>query len=569
MEEIRRLPYGISDFIQIREENLYYLDKTQYLELMERTDNFLFLTRPRRFGKSSFLTMMEAYYDVNLSGRFDELFGGLYVHEHSTKERNSYQVIHLDFSQVTGDSSHVQQNFETYGCLQWDRFAHKYQRFYPEGFYERVLSLPTFAAKLTYITGFAKDSGYKLYLIVDEYDNFTNNILNLEGEEIYHALTHASGFYRGIFKLFKPNFTRIFMMGVSPVTLDDLTSGYNIATNVTLRGAYNLMLGFPEDDVRRMIAYYQEAGMLKADADAIIADMKPWYDNYCFSRDAFGKDAKVFNCDMVEYYLNSFIQTGHAPESHIDPNTKTDYTKLKKIVRMGGSKKVVDDIVDNGYIYSSINGSFPAEELLAPDNFISLLYYYGMLTIAGVREARLKLAIPNNNVREQYYAYLRSEYSRHGSPDTRILADAFDLAAFDGEWEQMIKAITDAYANNSSVRDAIEGERNMQGFMAAYLSLNPYYLLNPEMEVAHGFADFFLMPDTMRWQHVAHSYIIELKYLRREASESEAERQWQEAVGQIRKYVSAPKIPTLLHGSCLHAIIVQVKGWELLRMEEI
>lgn len=188
--------------------------------------------------------MMRCYYDVNEAENFNELFGGLYVHEHPTEERGKFQVLYLDFSQVGGDSKTARERFEAYGCSALDRFAMNYGRFYDENIAFDVKAIKTFAGKLTWIAGAARSAGYRLYLIIDEYDNFTNNILNQEGERIYHDLTHATGFYRAVFKLFKPNFSRILMMGVLPVTLDDLTSGYNIATNISLDSEFNTMLGF-------------------------------------------------------------------------------------------------------------------------------------------------------------------------------------------------------------------------------------------------------------------------------------------------------------------------------------
>lgn len=573
MADIRLIPYGISNFQQVRRENSYYVDKTMFLERMEFAGNFLFLARPRRFGKSIFLSMMRCYYDINEVDRFDELFSGLYVHEHPTKERGKYQVLFLDFSQVGGNSKTAEVRFESYGCNELDRFARNYQRFYDGDFVGEVGQRDTFASKLTWIAGKAHDAGYQLYLIVDEYDNFTNNILNNEGEGTYHELTHATGFYRDVFKLFKPNFTRILMMGVLPVTLDDLTSGYNIATNISLRKQFNMMLGFSEDDVRAMIRYYQNVGLLHADEEAIIADMKPWYNNYCFAEESFRSDPKMFNCDMVCYYLNYYIQDGNAPKQLIDPNTMTDYKKLKNLVRPEKLDHrrldIIHRIAEEGSVVGSLNASFPAEYMMDDDNFISMLYFYGMLTITGIHGAMLKLGIPNNNVRKQYYEYLIEEYNRIAYVNVSRFNAAFYQAAFDGDWKPMIDSITDAYHENSSVRSLVEGERNLQGFMSAFLSLDPYYLVMPEVEMSHGYCDFFLLPDHTRYPEVAHSYILELKYLKADATDADAERQWSGALEQIRRYAQDSVVNRLLDGTRLHLIVVQIKGTERLRAEEI
>lgn len=573
MAEIKLIPYGISDFKQVRKENKYYSDKTMFLERMERAGNFLFLVRPCRFGKSIFLSMMRCYYDVNEAENFNELFGGLYVHEHPTEERGKFQVLYLDFSQVGGDSKTARERFEAYGCSALDRFAMNYGRFYDENIAFDVKAIKTFAGKLTWIAGAARSAGYRLYLIIDEYDNFTNNILNQEGERIYHDLTHATGFYRDVFKLFKPNFSRILMMGVLPVTLDDLTSGYNIATNISLDSEFNTMLGFSEEEVRQMIRYYQSVGVVEADEEALLADMKPWYDNYCFSEDSLGNDPKMFNSDMVCYYLGYYIRHGCPPKSHVDPNTKTDYKKLKNLVRIDRLDSRRLDIIHNvaaqGFTIGNINSSFPAEQMADEENFVSLLYFYGMLTITGVRGARLQLGIPNNNTRLQYYEYLRHEYERTSAVDTKALQDAFDSAAFSGNWRPLVETITDDYCANTSVRSLAEGERNLQGFMSAFLSLNPYYLTAPEVEMAHGYCDFFMLPDHLRYPEVGHSYILELKYLKTDATAAEAQRQWNEAEAQVRRYATDRAVERLTDGTQLHLVIVQIKGVELLRAEEV
>lgn len=573
MAKVKLIPYGISDFVQLRRENRYYADKSKYLAKLEWIGNFLFLTRPRRFGKSLFLSMMRAYYDINMADRFDELFSGLYIHEHPTEGRGKFQVLFLDFSQVGGDSQTAKETFEAYACNQIDRFAIEYRRFYDESFVDEIKGRKTFASKLTWISGAAKAAGHQLYLIVDEYDNFTNNILNQEGERVYHDLTHATGFYRDVFKLFKPNFARIFMMGVLPVTLDDLTSGYNIATNITMRPEVNQMFGFSEDEVREMIRYYQSVDLLKADEKDIIADIKPWYDNYCFSEESFRTESKMFNTDMVCYYLNYYMQVGKAPKNRIDPNTKTDYKKLKNLVRIEKITKerldTIHTIAENGFVIGNLNPSFPAERMMDEENFISMLYYYGMLTITGVRGARLKLGIPNNNVRLQYYEYLRQEYERTTPVDIHTLQNGFDAAAFDGDWKPMIDTITDDYSRNTSVRSLIEGERNLQGFMSAFLSLNPYYQTAPEVEMSHGYCDFFMLPDHLRYPEVAHSYILELKYLKSDATDSEAASQWEEAVKQIHEYAKDRIVNSLLDGTTLHLIVVQIKGYKRIRAEEV
>ena len=571
----KRIPYGIADFKQVRKENKYLVDKTMFFERMENAGNFLFLVRPRRFGKSLFLDMLETYYDINEKDNFQKLFKGLYVADHPTPEQGEFQVLHLDFSMVGSDLENLYENFNTYCGQVMDSFIDNYQRYYNPQIVEKVHSEKTAAGKLNIVRLEAKKSRLKLYLIVDEYDNFTNNVLNVKGQQAYHELTHGTGFYRDLFKLFKPMFDRIIMLGVSPITLDDLTSGYNIALNMSLDARFNQMLGFSEKDVREMIRYYKAVGAIGDDKteDAIINDIKPWYDNYCFSRRNFATDPKMFNCGMVCYYMSMLIGSGKRPKSMVDPNTMTDYGKLKRLIEIDNMEAyrlhVIHEIAEKGFIYGTLVSHFPAERIMDYDNFVSLLYYYGMLTIGGVRGESLKLIIPNNNVRIQYYQYMLDEYQTIHALPVADLRNAYDGAALDGDWRPLIEFICKAYHDTTAVRQLIEGERNLQGFMNAYLTLTNYYQVAPEMEFSHGYCDFFLLPNYLTYPMVAHSYILELKYLKTEATEAEATKQWEGAVAQIKTYAADKKLRSMLHGTQLHAIVIQIKGYDLVRFDEV
>ena len=573
--DFKLIPYGISSFKQVREENKYLVDKTRFFEQMELAGNFLFLVRPRRFGKSLFLNMLEAYYDINEKDNFDKLFAGLYVADHPTGNRNKYLVMHLDFSQIQGDVDLIAENLNIYLTNQCNLFALKYKQFYPAELTQLLQQATTGSSKLNLIGNLSRQLGIRLYLIVDEYDNFTNDVLNTKGQQAYHELTHGTGIYRELFKKFKPVFDRIIMLGVSPITLDDLASGYNIALNITMDPRFNQMLGFSEDDVRQMIRYYKEVGAIKPEVteDSIIADMKPWYDNYCFAKACFDKEPSMFNSDMVCYYLSNLIGLGQRPDEIVDPNTMSDYGKMKRLIEIdqleGDRLNVIHDIAEHGFIYGQIVSHFPAERMMEFGNFVSLLYYYGMLTIGGVRGESLKLVIPNNNVRIQYYHYMLDEYQTINALPISDLRNAFDGAALDGDWQPLISFICKAYHDTTAVRQLIEGERNLQGFMNAYLTLTNYYLVAPEMEFSHGYCDFFLLPNYAVYPMVRHSYILELKYLKADATDAEADRQWSEAREQIKTYAADKKLQSMLHGTQLHPIVVQIKGYDLVRFEEI
>ena len=586
-QQVKLVPYGVADFATVIEQNLYYVDKTMFIPELEKQPRNLFFIRPRRFGKSIFLSMLYSYYDCTQSHKFQSLFGNLWIGQHPTPLQGKYQVLFLDFSQITGNIDKLETKFNSYLSINLDAFVRQYSEYY-QAEMEEILAQEDFEEKMELIFKAAKAHQYHLYLIIDEYDNFTNVILNERGENVYHAITHADGFYRDVFKKFKGNFERIFMMGVSPVTLDDVTSGFNIGWNISIKPEFDEMLGFSTTDVVEMFTYYKEHGSIPADSDidAIVNDMKPWYDNYCFAKQALKKKTRMFNCDMVLYYLRNYMDDGCSPRQMIDPNTRTDYGKMKKLLQFdkldGERKGIIRKIAEEEQIVTQLYESFSAYQIPKAEIFPSLLFYYGMLTIKGTRGSKLILGIPNNNVRKQYYGYLEEEYQAKAYVDVNQLTDYYYDMAYDGKWEEGLRFMADAYAKVSSVRDGIEAERNLQGFFMAYLNLNDYYITAPELELNHGYCDFFLLPDLTHYAS-QHSYILELKVLSKkdfsaivegEFTEdgkpmTKAEKQWREALDQIHRYAEAPRVEALRQGTKLHLIIMQFEGWELKRMEEV
>ena len=387
METVKKIPYGMSNFEDVIMQNCYYVDKTMYIPLLEDQANYLIFIRPRRFGKSLLLSMVRSYYDLSQKDKFQQLFGNLWIGQHATPLQGKYQILYLDFSKIGGNIDELPQRFDSYSAVQLDGFLNRYREYYTDEFIERFSAADKGIDKLHILDDEARRLGYPLYLIIDEYDNFTNVVLNEKGNEIYRAITHASGFYRDAFKNYKGMFDRIFMIGVSPVTLDDLSSGYNIGWNISTSPVFNQMLGFSEKDVRTMFQYYKETGQLHGDIEEMILEMKPWYDNYCFARQSLSSDPKMFNCDMVLYYLRNRIQLGASPEQMIDPNTRTDYGKMQKLIRLDkldeNRKGVLFKIAEEGQIVTDLFTTFPAKMLTDEKIFPSLLFYYGMLTIVG------------------------------------------------------------------------------------------------------------------------------------------------------------------------------------------
>ena len=575
MDEVKGIPYGVASFEEIRNENMYYVDKTHYLPMLEFTGKYLFLIRPRRFGKSVFISMMRSYYDICKAEQFDTLFDGLWIKDHPTRLRNKFQVIYFDFSLANNGPKDLEHNFNDYCAKVLDEFMITYQDYYDKRTVEDFFASDAASSKLSIVNLAAHRLGYPLYLIIDEYDNFTNVILSESGKEVFKSLTHASGFYREYFKVFKAMFNRVFLIGVSPVTLDDLSSGYNIDWNISNDFRFNDMLGFSETDVRAMFQYYQSQGMLEGNIDGMIQEMKPWYDNYCFSEKCLSQP-KVFNCDMTLFYLRNRVLYKESPKDMVDKNIRTDYKKLEMLAEIDrGSQRtkrmsVIEEVSATGGITIMLKTSFPAEYIGEEDNFRSLLYYYGLLTIGGVEpDGDLKMVIPNNCVREQYWSFMRDYFQKSADVSLPQLRQYMRLMAIEGDWLPLVDLIAKAYRDNSSVRDSILGEHNLQGFFKAYLALNSFYLVEPEIELNYGYSDFFLLPNRVRYPEISHCYIWELKYARPTATDKEIAALSAEAEAQLHKYSQDKIVRHLSEGISLHLVRIIFRGAEMAVAEEV
>ena len=304
----KRIPYGMQNFEDVIKEDCYYVDKTPFIEDIEDSNKYFFFIRPRRFGKSLTISMLENYYDINKKDKFDEIFGKLYIGENPTPEHNSYLIIHLNFAIIVGDLNDYKHGMDNYCRTQFNYFADVYSHLLPEGTKEGLNQQEDAVNQLNYLCTQSKKSGQKIYLFIDEYDHFTNQILaHKEHEQRYRTQTHGEGYLRKFFDTIKgaagDTLARVFVTGVSPVTMDDLTSGFNIGTNYSLAPEFNEMTGFTEDEVRDMLGYYSSVLPFNHSVDELIKVMKPWYDNYCFAEEEYGKTT-MYNSVMVLNFLD-------------------------------------------------------------------------------------------------------------------------------------------------------------------------------------------------------------------------------------------------------------------------
>lgn len=573
----KNIPYGITNFSRIQTENYYYVDKTEYIPLIEQAASYFFLIRPRRFGKSLLINMLTWYYDINRKDRFEEVFAGCDILNNPTSEQGKYLILSFNFSDVNPQPDKVIESFEQHCSFRFQAFADSYGHMFEPGFKDELMGQPSADAKFSCLVLRATQLGLPIYLFIDEYDNFTNAILAREGEERYRALTHSDGFFRYFFNKIKAGATgdgaiqRMFITGVSPVTMDDVTSGFNIGANMSSDSRFNGLVGFSEEELREMLTYYSMQGMLSDSVEELIKVMKPWYDNYCFSENSL--DEPMYNSDMVLYFLNNYIPHQRAPKNMIDANIRTDYNKLRHLIRIdktiGVNASIIQEVVEKGEIVTEINTSFPAEALILPENFKSLLYYFGLLSIRDVKRGETILGIPNLTVREQLYSYIIEAYREADifSLDLTALSRLVLKMAYDGEWQPVFRYFAGELDRQSRVREFIEGEAHVKGFLLAYLGMVGGYIIQPEYEAGKGYADFYMMPDLLHQPDIAYSYIVEVKYARRDASEADIDALRREAAVQLQRYAADPLVAQTKGNTQLGLITLVFKGWELVVCE--
>ena len=573
------LPYGMMNFADIRLDNYYYVDKTSFIPVIEQSDRFFFFIRPRRFGKSLTLNMLQHYYDVRTRDKFDALFGDLYIGKHPTRDRNSYLVLYLNFSGISGELHNYRQGLDAHCNTSFDYFCDIYAEYLPKGIKEVLNEKAGAVEQLDYLYHQCELAGQQIYLFIDEYDHFTNAILS-DAESIhrYTEETHKEGYLRAFFNRVKAgtysSIKRCFITGVSPVTMDDLTSGFNIGTNYSLTPKFNAMMGFTEDEVREMLTYYSTKAPFHHTVDELIELMKPWYDNYCFAQECYDQPT-LYNSNMVLYFVKNYIDNnGKAPRNMIESNIRIDYEKLRMLIRkdkeFAHDASIIQTLVSQGYITGELKDGFPAANIVDSDNFVSLLYYFGMLTVSGTYKGKTKLIIPNQVVREQLYTYLLNTYNEADLSFSNHEKDELSSAlAYDGAWQSYFDYIADCLKRYASQRDKQKGESFVHGFTLAMTAQNRFYRPISEADTQSGYVDIFLSPMLEIYPDMSHSYIIELKYARYKDPESRVEELRAEAIAQTNRYADTDRVKNAIGTTQLHKIVVVYKGMEMRVCEEV
>ena len=503
--------------------------------------------------------MLAFYYDVFYEDRYEEVFTDTYILNNPTKLKNNYHILKFDFSAVStvGD---IDDNFSTYCNLKISSFLKKYN-------FDISIDTDNPAHEnLNIVFDELKLKNIQIYIMIDEYDNFMNNIL-IHSQQNYQKLvsSQSEAIYKEFFKLLKSATTdngsvlkRMFMTGVSPLAMFDVTSGSNIGTNITTEFAFNDAIGVTREELTKLIRHYGLDSKFDTNSTLSFDD---WYNNYKFTRDV---DHTIYNTDMVLYYLKSLIRSGRPPVNMVDLNIRTDYAKLRYLVytdkELNGNFSILQTLFGDGYITTlEIKDSFSAFEMKKRSNFISLLYHLGFITIDKYYRGEYYLKIPNQTIRiiMAEYIQITLEESDIFDIDLNEFKKTIRDFAYDESLE-VFRYLAKEIENNSKVRDFTDGESLIKGFFMAYLCLSPFYAVATEVERNKGFVDILLTRAPNIKDDIAVG-LIELKYIKRgEFTQVKLEQKIKEAKEQLAKY----KINDNELG-----VVVVFNGWELVYCE--
>ncbi|MCK4258999.1 MAG: AAA family ATPase, partial [Halanaerobiales bacterium] len=333
MKNKRRIPYGVSDYIKMRSKDFLYIDKTKYIEILESYgEDYIFFLRPRRFGKSLFLSMLESYYDINTKAQFEQLFNGLYIGENPTPDANSYYILKFNFSGLNTSSQEIL--ISDFSSLVLEAL-NKFCEIYNLDFEYTKEGLPSVVLR-SFLNRVESKISEKIYVLIDEYDHFAKELLSFQ-VEVFEETISKTGFVRKWYEVLKNGtatgiIDRIFVTGVSPITLDSLTSGFNIASNLTRDPNLNEMMGFTEAEVLSLLKDIVDM----TDVNQLLPELKNYYNGYLFNEDV---EQRVFNSDMILYYLNTYQKTKKPPKELVDINISSDYSKMQKLFTLKNQKR--------------------------------------------------------------------------------------------------------------------------------------------------------------------------------------------------------------------------------------
>ena len=564
-----KIPYGISDFATIRREGFFYADKTPFLPVLEAGYRHVVFLRPRRFGKSTLVSMLEHYYALDRKDAFEELFRGLWIHEHPTEERSRYLVLTLDFSGVAtdGGSDVLRRTFFEVVRSSTTAFLLRYRSLIPalDDIYARLGSFQDAEALMGMVLQVVSTTPHKLYLLVDEYDHFANRLLAGGAADMYEAVVTKTGFVRTFYATLKSGtrtgaLARMFITGVSPLMLDDLSSGFNIATHGSLDAGLATLAGFTRADTERAVDEFlaRRPGLASVpemgDRETLLQVLEENYNGYRFSAKA---SHRVFNSDMVLYFLNQLDRMQEYPQNMLDRNVRTEYSHLQRIGHIGGVTAeerftLLQTILSEGHVRSDLVEQFGVQSLASHKHFLSLLYFLGMLTL-GTSPRDLfgyDLEIPNRVIRELQWEHLALMLDEQGAVKVRVddLQVALGDMALRGEITPFLELFHTQVIQAFSNRD-LRGldEKTIKLLLLTYASLGRAFYPLSEAEFAQGYGDLFLAA-SRDVPGARYSWLLELKYLKTGARPAQIEAAFAEAEVQVARYAADPALLPILLG---------------------
>ncbi len=511
-----RLPYGISNFEKLVNQGYDYIDKTKYIELLENSnESYIFFLRPRRFGKSLFISMMKYYYDVLCKDKFNSLFGKFYIGKQPTPKANSYHILFFEFSRIdTSSEKTIYRDFSKRIQESTESYLKSYG--YNQQCINRILSLDS--PNLIMTDFFSMIKNEKIYILIDEYDHFANKIL-ADNPRIFNQIISNTGFVRVFYETIKTAtfegiVDRLFITGITPITLDALTSGFNIGKNLSTRKELNEMMGFTENEVKSLIQNILKNCPL--DQDHMFDDIKNWYNGYLFHPQA---NQRIYNPDMILYFATEFDQQNcQYPMELIDVNVVSDYGRLGQLFNIknpDANYQVLNELIESGQISANLTPLFNFEKDISQEDFISLLFYMGFISMRAMGFAEIIFAIPNFVIKKLYYNFFLELMKGKQNIDiqTNEIKKAMIMLARDGSIEPILTQVENVLKSFSN-RDFIKfDEKYIKAILITLINLSNIYYIKSEPEIEQKYPDILLL--ARKPFKVNYQYMIELKYIKK------------------------------------------------------
>ena len=542
MQDRKKIPYAQTNFEEIRTRNFIYVDKTRFIEQLENEEKpYHFFVRPRKFGKTLFLSVLEHYYDLRFADKFQKLFGDLYIGQHSTKSHNDMFVLRFEFSGI--DTSSIEKFDDSFKeviryavvnfLIDHCDFIKNYEEYIKE-----VKSKDNVKAFVEIALTVINASGKKAYVIIDEYDHFANDMIasgTYLGEKIYKKAVWAGSQVRDFYETLKANsgniIKKMFITGITPILLDDLTSGFNISNNLSIKEEYNEILGFTKDEVELIIKEYG------IDKSLINIDIEHFYDGYLFNEDAKNK---LYNSTMILNYFHELKNSNGKIKDLIDDNLKTDFGRLKRLINLSNNKEKIRELIDNKFVSAKIIPRFSIDTINDYDNFFSILFYIGLLTIDNSDPKRQRIKVPNYSVQTMFWEYIEL-IEKENNPDlffdnSKIIS-TLETFAYDNDPKPFLDYFQQNILGYLSNRDMQNfNEKNIKVLLLGILFQSNLYLPISETENSVGYTDIYLQRRNL--YPVDYEWVWELKYVKTKESKKQdiiAQKQ-NEAREQLQAY---------------------------------